>query len=57
MSKHAAVLMDAGHVEQRDAVPGTRQRVRLRPTREGRAAHHGHLAALRAIVGEQGPTL
>ncbi len=51
------VLMDAGYVEQRKAVRDTRQRVWLRLTREGRAAYHGHLAALRSIVGEHGPTL
>ncbi|MGA5122656.1 transcriptional regulator [Streptomyces pseudogriseolus] len=57
LSKHVTVLTDAGYVQQRKAVRDTRQRVWLRLTREGRAAYHGHLAALRAIVGEQGPTL
>jgi len=51
LSKHIAVLMDAGYVEQRRATRDTRQRVWLSLTRTGRAAYEGHLAALRAIVG------
>ncbi|MEQ8145605.1 transcriptional regulator [Streptomyces sp. OP7] len=54
LSKHVTVLMDAGYVAQRKAVRDTRQRVWLRLTRQGRAAYQGHLAALRAIVGEPG---
>ncbi|MEU6847093.1 transcriptional regulator [Streptomyces sp. NPDC046716] len=55
LSKHVAVLMDAGYVEQRKAVRDTRQRVWLHLTRRGRAAYRGHLAALRAIVGPSDP--
>jgi DNA-binding MarR family transcriptional regulator len=55
LSKHVTVLMDAGYVEQRKAVRDTRQRVWLRLTRRGREAYHGHLAALRAIVGPSDP--
>ncbi|SNX62700.1 transcriptional regulator [Streptomyces sp. TLI_55] len=51
LSKHVAVLVGAGYVEQRKAVRDTRQRVWLRLTRRGREAYQGHLAALRAIVG------
>lgn len=51
LSKHVTVLMEAGYVEQRKAVRDTRQRVWIRLTRQGRHAYHGHLAALRAIVG------
>ncbi|MEJ8658273.1 transcriptional regulator [Streptomyces sp. MS1.AVA.4] len=51
LSKHVAVLMEAGYVEQRKAVRDTRQRVWLRLTRHGREAYQAHLAALRAIVG------
>ncbi|WP_051767147.1 transcriptional regulator [Streptomyces sp. NRRL S-37] len=57
LSKHVGVLMDAGYVEQRKAVRDTRQRVWLRLTRQGADAYHGHLAALRAIVGSPGTTL
>jgi DNA-binding MarR family transcriptional regulator len=52
LSKHVAVLMDAGYVTQRKAVRDTRQRVWLRLSPEGRAAYRGHVAALRAIVGQ-----
>ncbi|WP_338058135.1 transcriptional regulator [Streptomyces cavernae] len=52
LSKHAGALIDAGYVEQRKAVRDTRQRVWLRLTARGKEAYHGHLAALRAIVGE-----
>ncbi|MFJ8828118.1 transcriptional regulator [Streptomyces sp. NPDC102467] len=57
LSKHVAVLMDAGYVAQRKAVRDTRQRVWLHLTRQGREAYQGHLAALRAIVGPSGPAL
>ncbi|GAB2958775.1 transcriptional regulator [Micromonospora polyrhachis] len=53
LSKHVTVLMEAGYVEQRKAVRETRQRVWLCLTREGRSAYRAHVAALRAIVGEQ----
>lgn len=56
LSKHVGVLMEAGYVEQRRAVHDTRQRVWLRLTRQGKNAYHGHLAALRAIVGSPGAT-
>jgi DNA-binding MarR family transcriptional regulator len=52
LSKHAGALMDAGYVEQRKAVRDTRQRVWLRLTPRGREAYQGHIAALRAIVGQ-----
>ena len=50
LSKHVAVLMDAGYVEQRRATRDTRQRVWLSLTNAGRAAYEGHVRALRAIV-------
>lgn len=50
LSKHVAVLMDAGYVEQRRATRDTRQRVWLSLTGPGRAAYRAHVAALRAIV-------
>lgn len=54
LSKHVAVLTDAGYVRQRRATRDTRQRVWLQLTDTGRAAYHDHVAALRAIVGDQG---
>ncbi|MPZ79859.1 MAG: helix-turn-helix domain-containing protein [Actinophytocola sp.] len=51
LSKHIAVLADAGYVVQRRAVRDTRQRVRLGLTDRGRRAYKGHVAALRRIVG------
>jgi DNA-binding MarR family transcriptional regulator len=53
LSKHVTTLVEAGYVEQRRATRDTRQRVWLRLTKAGRAAYAGHLAALRAIVGDQ----
>ncbi|MDC0769546.1 transcriptional regulator [Streptomyces sp. HD] len=55
LSKHAGALLEAGYIEQRKAVRDTRQRVWLRLTPRGREAYRGHLAALRAIVGQQTP--
>jgi DNA-binding MarR family transcriptional regulator len=51
LSKHIAVLADAGYVTQRRAVRDTRQRVWLRLTETGRSAYRGHVAALHRIVG------
>ncbi len=50
LSKHIALLADAGYVTQRRAVRDTRQRVWLRLTDTGRAAYRDHVAALRRIV-------
>jgi DNA-binding MarR family transcriptional regulator len=54
LSKHVTVLMEAGYVTQRKAIRDTRQRVWLRLTSEGRAAYRAHVAALAAIVGDDG---
>ena len=51
LSKHIAVLADAGYVAQRRAVRDTRQRVWLSLTTSGRRAYEGHVAALRQILG------
>ena len=51
LSKHIAVLADAGYVTQRRAVRDTRQRVWLRLSETGRSAYRGHVAALHRIVG------
>jgi DNA-binding MarR family transcriptional regulator len=56
LSKHVAVLTDAGYVTQRRAVRDTRQRVWLHLTDTGRSAYRGHVAALHRIVGLQGST-
>ncbi|WP_068927552.1 transcriptional regulator [Planobispora rosea] len=53
LSKQVGVLIEAGYVKQRKAVRDTRQRVWLQLTEPGRAAYRGHVAALRAIVGER----
>lgn len=53
LSKHVSVLVDAGYVLQRKAVRETRQRVWLSLTSAGRRAYREHVAALRAIVGEE----
>lgn len=50
LSKHVAVLTEAGYVEQSRAVRDTRQRVWLHLTREGSAAYAAHVAALRTIL-------
>jgi DNA-binding MarR family transcriptional regulator len=39
LSKHISVLAEAGYVDQRRAVRGTRQRVWLRLTETGRSAY------------------
>ncbi|MFI6875576.1 transcriptional regulator [Streptomyces sp. NPDC050400] len=57
LSKHVTALVDAGYAGQRKAVRDTRQRVWLHLTRRGQDAYHGHVAALRAIVGPSDPTL
>jgi len=55
LSKHFAVLEDSGYIRI-DRVPGERRRrVRVRLTREGEEAFHGHVAALRQIVGAADP--
>lgn len=51
LSKHVAVLVEAGYVTQRRATRDTRQRVWLALTTRGRDAYRSHVAALRAIVG------
>lgn len=51
LSKQVAVLMDAGYVVQRRGIRGSRQRVWLSMSDSGRTAFHGHVQALRAIVG------
>jgi DNA-binding MarR family transcriptional regulator len=52
LSKHIAVLVEAGYVTQRRAVRDTRQRVWLHLNETGRSAYRGHVAALHRIVGD-----
>ncbi|MEU4526033.1 transcriptional regulator [Amycolatopsis sp. NPDC024027] len=52
LSKHIAVLAEAGYVMQRRAVRDTRRRVWLRLDEPGRSAYRAHVAALRRIVGD-----
>jgi DNA-binding MarR family transcriptional regulator len=52
LSKHIAVLADAGQLTQRRAVRDTRQQVWVRLTESGRSAYRGHVAALHRIVGK-----
>jgi DNA-binding MarR family transcriptional regulator len=55
LSKHIAVLAEAGYVDERRAVRDTRQRLWLTLTATGRSAYKGHVAALRRIVGDGQP--
>ncbi|HEV2778140.1 MAG TPA: transcriptional regulator [Actinophytocola sp.] len=55
LSKHIALLTDAGYVTSRRAVRDTRQRLWLSLTRAGRSAYRTHVAALHRIVGDDRP--
>jgi DNA-binding MarR family transcriptional regulator len=50
LSKHIALLTEAGYVTQRRAVRDTRQRVWLRLTPAGRTAYRNHVTALHHIT-------
>lgn len=50
LSKHLAVLAEAGHISLRKAASDGRQRTWAALTRTGRAAFKRHVAALHAIV-------
>ncbi len=54
LSKQLAVLADAGFIRSRRAKRDRRQRMWLALTGEGRRAFAAHVAALRAIVGDEG---
>jgi DNA-binding MarR family transcriptional regulator len=51
LSKQLSTLEEAGYVAIDRPVSDRRRRVRARLTPTGRAAFRGHVAALRAIVG------
>lgn len=50
LSKQLATLEDAGYIRIERPVTNGRRRVQARLTRAGRAAFHGHVASLRAIL-------
>lgn len=54
LSKHVRVLHEAGYLEVHKATCASRVRTSLSLTEAGRAAYEGHVAALRAIVGDEG---
>jgi DNA-binding MarR family transcriptional regulator len=55
LSKHLSTLEDAGYIDIDRPLNGRRRRVQARLTPEGRAAFHGHIAALREIVASADP--
>jgi DNA-binding MarR family transcriptional regulator len=54
LSKQLSTLEEAGYVTIERPLSDRRRRVRTRLTPEGREAFDGHVAALRAIVGDNG---
>ena len=54
LSKHIRVLHEAGYVDVHKSTCASRVRTSMSMTAAGRAAYDGHLAALRAIVGNDG---
>lgn len=55
LSKHLSTLADAGYIDIDRPVSDRRRRVQARLTPTGRAAFHGHIAALRGIVATADP--
>jgi DNA-binding MarR family transcriptional regulator len=53
LSKQLSTLEGAGYIAMERRVSDSRRRVRARLTPAGRAAFHGHVAALHAIVGTE----
>lgn len=53
LSKHVALLSEAGHVSMRKAAVMGRQRTWLAITPSGQAAYAGHVAALRRVLEGQ----
>jgi DNA-binding MarR family transcriptional regulator len=54
LSKHIRVLHEAGYVDVHKSTCASRVRTSMSMTAAGRAAYDGHLAALRAIVSNEG---
>jgi DNA-binding MarR family transcriptional regulator len=55
LSKQFATLEEAGYLHIERHVTDRRRRVRVQLTTAGRAAFHGHVAALREIVATADP--
>jgi DNA-binding MarR family transcriptional regulator len=55
LSKQLSTLEEAGYVDIERTLRDHRRRVRARLTPAGRDAFHGHIAALREIVGNADP--
>jgi DNA-binding MarR family transcriptional regulator len=54
LSKHIRVLHEAGYIDVRKSTCASRVRTSISMTAAGRTAYDGHLAALQAIVGNEG---
>ncbi len=54
LSKHVRVLHEAGYVDVHKSTCASRVRTSMSLTAAGRAAYNGHVAALRAIVSNEG---
>ncbi|MGH3250213.1 MAG: transcriptional regulator [Trebonia sp.] len=54
LSKHIRVLHEAGYIDVRKSSRASRVRTSLSLTAAGRAAYDGHVAALQAIVSNEG---
>jgi DNA-binding MarR family transcriptional regulator len=54
LSKHVRVLHEVGYIDVHKSTCASRVRTSLSLTRAGRAAYDGHIAALRAIVSNEG---
>lgn len=54
LSKHVRVLHEAGYIDVHKSTYASRVRTSLSLTEAGRAAYDGHVAALRAIVANDG---
>lgn len=54
LSKHVRVLHEAGYVDVHKSACASRVRTSLSLTAAGRAAYDGHVAALQAIVSNEG---
>ena len=54
LSKHVRVLHEAGYIDVHKSTSASRVRTSLSLTRAGRVAYDGHIAALQAIVSNEG---
>lgn len=51
LGAHLETLSKAGYIESSKQIVGKKPLTRIRPTPAGRAAYHGHVAALRTLLG------